>query len=405
MASFGRYEILDKLGEGAMGVVYRARDTTLGRVVALKMLPEEAGAASEQHQRFQREAEAIGRLNHPNIVKVYDLGAESGSLYMAMELLEGEDLRTLIAERSPVSIADRVRILAEISDGLGYAHSRGVVHRDVKPANILITSAGRVKILDFGLARVATRKTITRRGVILGTPDYMAPEQAVGKTVAPSSDMFSAGAVFYEFLTLQKPFSGKTLHAVLYQIISEHPTPVLTANPDVPARLAAVVHRMLEKESSRRFDSMEQVAEAIREIHIALRRSRSRSAAPFDPDGDAPTPEEARRRVRGHVTRGRESFLEDRLEEAVSEMHEALALDPTCAEAHEVLWRARHVTAQGGQSQIHASEGRISELLARAAPGRPPEDAAKALAELRAVAGSDPRVAELLRLRRRAESG
>src|SRR5438093_6197157 len=134
MATFGRYEILDKLGEGAMGVVYRARDGSLGRVVALKMLAADLGAEEELHQRFQREAEAIGRLSHPNIVTVYDVGEASGQLYMAMELLEGEDLRSLIEKRAAIALADRVRILIQICTGLAYAHSRGVVHRDIKPA-------------------------------------------------------------------------------------------------------------------------------------------------------------------------------------------------------------------------------------------------------------------------------
>src|SRR5262245_38655347 len=260
-----------------MGIVYRAQDAALGRVVALKVLSAEFGVEDELTKRFLREAEAIGRLNHPNIVQVFDLGETGGHLFMAMELLEGEDLRHLIEKQIDVALADRVRILREICEGLGYAHSRGVVHRDIKPANILVTSAGRVKILDFGLARVATRQTITRRGVILGTPDYMSPEQAMGKTVDPRSDIFSAGGVFYEFLTLQKPFKGKTLHSVLYQFISEEPDPVLTLNPDVPARLAAVVHKMLQKDPAKRYATMEDVSRDVEKIHDALRRSHSRS--------------------------------------------------------------------------------------------------------------------------------
>src|SRR6185436_1481599 len=171
LAAFGRYEILDKLGEGAMGVVYRARDQNLGRVVALKMLSAELAAEDELLKRFQREAEAVGRLNHPNIVTVYDLGDAEGQLYMAMELLEGDDLRELIERGTPIPIAERSRILIEICRGLGYAHTKGVIHRDIKPANIHVTSSGRVKLLDFGLARVTTRSGIPRRGMILGTPD------------------------------------------------------------------------------------------------------------------------------------------------------------------------------------------------------------------------------------------
>jgi serine/threonine-protein kinase len=350
MARFGRYEILDKLGEGAMGVVYRARDDTLGRVVALKMLSRDVDAATEQYQRFQREAEAIGRLNHPHVVKVYDLGSSDGQLYMAMELLEGRDLRALIESREPIALADRMRIMAEICEGLDYAHSRGVVHRDIKPANIVVTSVGRVKILDFGLARVATRQTITRRGVILGTPDYMAPEQATGQQVTPRSDMFSAGVVFYEFLTLQKPFVGRTLHSVLYQIISESPAPVLTLNPDVPARLAAIIHRMLEKDGARRFDSLSEVSQQVRQIHAAYRRSRGRSALPAAaaaPTDEGSSAEEQRRQVRGHLTRGQELLAAGRIEQAVAEMDEALVLDPQCVEALELIWRARHSRDEG----------------------------------------------------------
>src|SRR6185295_6663435 len=146
------------------GVVYRARDTAIGRVVALKMLPADLGSDDELNQRFRREAEAIGRLSHPNIVTVYDLGQSEGQLYMAMELLEGNDVRFLIEDRVQIPLADKVRILVQICDGVGYAHSRGVVHRDIKPANILVTLRGVVKILDFGLARVAARATITRKG-------------------------------------------------------------------------------------------------------------------------------------------------------------------------------------------------------------------------------------------------
>jgi len=301
MATFGRYEILGKLGEGAMGVVYRARDNAIGRVVALKMLSAELGAEDELHHRFRREAEAIGRLSHPNIVTVYDLGESEGQLYMAMELLEGDDLRSLIERRVEVPLSDRVRVLVQICDGLAYAHSRGVVHRDIKPANIVVTAAGRVKILDFGLARVATRATITRKGMILGTPDYMAPEQAMGKAVDGRSDIFSAGSVFYEFLTGEKPFKGKTLHSVLFQIIQEEPDPVLTLSPDLPTRLAAVVHAMLVKDPDKRYPSMEAVGRDLQDIHVALRRSRARSAMPQPP---AATGEDVRTRVREHVGGG-----------------------------------------------------------------------------------------------------
>ena len=399
MATFGRYEILDKLGEGAMGVVYRARDRTLGRVVALKMLSAELGAEDELHQRFSREVEAIGRLNHPNIVTVYDMGESDGHLYMAMELLEGDDLRSLIERQVEVPLADRVRFLAQICQGLGYAHSRGVVHRDIKPANILVTSGAMVKILDFGLARVADKVAITKRGVILGTPDYMAPEQAMGKPIDHRSDIFSAGSVFYEFLALQKPFRGKTLHSVLYQIISESPDPLLTVNPELPARLASVVHRMLEKDPEKRYLSLDMAARDLLEIHAALRRSPSES---FASPGAAAGAEDVRGRVRDHVSRARAHYDAGRLGKAVAEAKDALCLDPAFDEAAEVLWRATR-KLQGGKSDAPASHAkdaaRVEALLARAAPNRPEDEARQALAELALIAPDDPRVVNIMRER------
>jgi serine/threonine-protein kinase len=394
MASFGRYEILDKLGEGAMGVVYRARDNALGRTVALKMLSADLGAEDELHERFSREAEAIGRLNHPSIVTVYDLGESEGHLYMAMELLEGDDLRQLIERQVDVPVADRVRILAQICDGLGYAHARGIVHRDIKPANILVTSSASAKILDFGLARVANKATITKRGVILGTPDYMAPEQAMGKTIDHRTDLFSAGSVFYEFLTYQKPFKGKTLHAVLYQIISESPDPMLTVNPELPARLAVIVHRMLEKDPAKRYQSLEDVARDLREIHAQMRKAQARtSAGPSD---------DARGRAREHLAKSRAHLEAGRLGKAVADAREALALDPGSDESAEVLWRT--LKRLRGESPAPAptsptSAARVDVLLAQAAPGKPEAEAQRALAELALIAPDDPRVVEVMKER------
>jgi serine/threonine protein kinase len=391
-----RYDILDKLGEGAMGEVFRARDRMLGRVVALKMLGEES-QSDDHHKRFVREAEAIGRLDHPNIVKVYDLGEVEGKPYMAMELLEGEDLRALIERHMDVPISERVRVLEEVALGIAYAHSKGVIHRDLKPANVMVNLGGQVKILDFGLARVAAQGTITRKGVILGTPDYMCPEQAQGRPVDPRSDIFCAGSVFYEALTFQKPFLGKTLHSVLYQIISEQPIPVLTLNPEIPARLAAVVHRMLQKDPDRRYPQMGDVAEELRDIRRALRRSRGRSAA-------APwvTPtEEARSRMREHLGKGRALAEGARPLSALGELQQALSYDPDAVEPAELLWRTwrRLKGAHEPDAPDPALAGRIAALLQRAAPGAPEGEARKALAELALLAPDDPRFAELVRSR------
>ncbi len=393
MASFGRYDVLDKLGEGAMGVVWRARDRNLSRVVALKMLSTELGDEDELHQRFHREAEAIGRLSHPNIVSVYDLGESEGRVYMAMELLEGEDLRSLIETQANVALAERVRILLDICAGVGYAHSRGVIHRDIKPANIMVTAEGRVKLLDFGLARVATRETITRRGVILGTPDYMSPEQAMGKPVDHRTDVFSSGAVFYEFLTQQKPFKGKTLHSVLYQIISEPPDALLTLNPEVPARLALIVHRMLQKSADKRYQSMDDVARDLRLLLPTLRR-RGAAAATGSPD-------EVRARVREALTRGRVHLEASRFGQARAEIREALVLEPDNEEAAEMLWRADRALRPKAPERLRDAESlaRVDNLLGKAAMGKPDEEARRAIAALALIAPDDPRLTDLLRER------
>jgi len=387
-----------------MGVVHRAHDPVLGRVVALKVLSADLGADDELHQRFRREAEAIGRLSHPNIVAVYDLGESDGQLYMAMELLDGDDLRRLIEHRGDIPLADRVRVLLDIAAGLGFAHSRGIVHRDIKPANILVTSDGRVKLLDFGLARIAFRETITKRGIVLGTPDYMSPEQAMGKDIDHRTDIFSAGAVFYEFLTARKPFPGKTLHSVLYKIISCAPEPLLALCPELPARLALVVHRMLEKDPKKRYGSMEDVGRDLGQIHAALRRSHGRSALPSRPAAPL-SADEQRTRVRDRLKQGRALFAQGEWVLVVGEMRQALEVDPTCQEAAELLWGAgkKLVSARPDRTRDERSEARVSALLAQANPEIPEAEARRAIAELSLVAPDDPRLGQLLHERAHAE--
>jgi hypothetical protein len=392
-----------------MGVVHRAHDTVLGRAVALKVLSADVGADDELRHRFRREAEAIGRLSHPNIVSVFDLGEHEGHLYMAMELLDGDDLRKLIEYRAAIPLADRVRVMVDIAEGIAYAHSRGVVHRDIKPANILVTSGGKVKLLDFGLARVAYRDTITKRGIVLGTPDYMSPEQASGKDIDHRTDVFSAGAVFYEFLTAQKPFPGKTLHSVLYRIVSGRPEPMLALCPELPARLCAVVHRMLEKDPKKRYASMEDATRDLRQLHAALRRSHGRSVLSAKAAAEPTTgaAEEARGLLREHLKRGRAFLAEGNLVEAVRAMRQALEVDPDCQEAAEILWGAgkRVVLSRPPQKADPRSEARITSLLARAGPDTEELLAQRAIAELALLAPDDPRLTELLRDRAEARQG
>jgi serine/threonine-protein kinase len=193
----GKYRILERVGRGGMGTVFKARDPVLDRLVALKVISSESDATDELKARFYREAQACAKLNHPNIVVVHDLGEADGQLYIVMEFLEGAELKHLIAERRPLSVEQKLGLMTQICDGLHYAHQNGIIHRDIKPGNIFVLRSGQVKILDFGIARIAAGSDpgLTRTGLIMGTLRYMSPEQARGR-VDQRSDIFSVGAVF-----------------------------------------------------------------------------------------------------------------------------------------------------------------------------------------------------------------
>ncbi len=388
----GRYELGEKLGEGAMGLVFRGRDTVLDRIVALKTLPFE-GASDEIQERFRREAEAIGRMDHPHVVKVFDLGETDGRLFMAMELLDGEDLRRLIEVSAEIPITEKLRIFAEACDGFSYAHSRGVVHRDIKPANIMVTRLGITKVLDFGLARMETHQTLTRKGVILGTPDYMSPEQATGKSADPRSDVFSCGAVFFEFITGFKPFRGATLHAVLFNIVSEPTTPVLTLAPETPARVAALIHRMINKNPADR-PGMDEASIQLRALRTNLLRSRLKSC--IHSDAPRPSREETAQALKAHLARARAHLDADSPGKAIAEAREALFLDPDSKESTEVLWRGLRSSPVGAFVTAPGSASRVQELLKQLNKAKG-EEALQILRSLYLHAPDDPSVREAIR--------
>ena len=268
-ARLGKYQVWEMLGKGAMGVVYKGFDPLIERVVALKTLRADL---SDEHPagqgaRFQNEAKAAGRLNHPGIVAVYEFGEDQGAAFIAMEYVEGKSLREFFVSRVQVPLIDAVSIMAQILSALAYAHQRGVIHRDIKPGNIIVMNDGRLKVADFGIARLEA-SDLTQVGSVMGTPSYMSPEQFLGRTADRRSDLFSAGILFYELLTGAKPFVG-TAESVAYKICNEAaPAPSL-ANALLPPAFDVVVARALAKNPDERFQSAHEFREAIQEAYEA----------------------------------------------------------------------------------------------------------------------------------------
>ncbi|HEY5897568.1 MAG TPA: serine/threonine-protein kinase [Burkholderiales bacterium] len=282
-AKIGRYKILGELGRGAMGIVYKASDPNLDRVVALKtiLLEPDAEGRDEYHKRFILEAKAAGKLNHPNIVTTFDCGDHDGVAYLAMELVEGTDLRTRITSEGATAL-EAVEIARQVAEGLAYAHDRGIVHRDIKPANIMLTGQGQAKIMDFGLARVRMADHKTSTGMVLGTPRYMSPEQISGQPVDARSDIFSLGIVLYEMLTGTRLFSGEDIHQVTHSITQvEHVPPTRTV-PGLPAMLDFVVARALKKEPAVRYQTAHELAADLSTCLAELRSREHASEASAD---------------------------------------------------------------------------------------------------------------------------
>jgi len=279
----GRYEIVAELGRGAMGIVYKARDPELGRTVAIKTVNMALGGGDEvenYQKRFTQEARAAGGLNHPAIVTIYDIGRAQDIAYMAMEFIEGTELRTLVQQGPRLTIPQAVSIAAQVADGLAYAHSRGIVHRDIKPANIMVLEDGSVKITDFGIARMRIAQELTQTGTMLGSPKYMSPEQALGRRATHQSDIFSLGVVLYEMLAGAAPFAGDSVGALMYQIAHIAPPAPSVLNPEVPELLDYVVSKALAKPPESRYNSAEDLARDLRQLNIGQSAAGERVPVP-----------------------------------------------------------------------------------------------------------------------------
>ena len=263
----GRFELVAEIGRGAMGIVYKAKDPMLERIVAIKTINMgmDKDGAEMYEKRFYQEARAAGGLNHPNIVTVYDIGKTADACYMAMEYIEGPELRTLLLPGKPLPVQKALSIAAQVAEGLAYAHERGVVHRDIKPANIMVPDSGPVKITDFGIARMRSSNVQTQTGMMMGSPKYMSPEQVIGKRADHRSDIFSLGVILYEMLTGAAPFTGESVNAVMYQIVNFVPPAPSAINPAAPSALDMIVGRMLAKALDERFQSAAEIARGVRE--------------------------------------------------------------------------------------------------------------------------------------------
>jgi serine/threonine-protein kinase len=267
----GRYVLEGFLGSGGMGEVYLAHDGVLERDVALKVPRSQYAGDEEFAERFRREARSAARLSHPNIVQVYDRGeTEDGTSYIAMEYVPGGTLKEQIGRRAPFGERETAAVGAQIADALGAAHERGMIHRDIKPQNVLVTASGDLKVTDFGIARAASAVTGSASGAILGTVGYVSPEQALGEHVGPASDLYSLGVVLYEMLTGELPFAADNAIAVCMKHVNEPPRPPKTLNPDIPEGMNAVVLMLLAKHPADRYGSAMELLTDLKRVRDGL---------------------------------------------------------------------------------------------------------------------------------------
>jgi eukaryotic-like serine/threonine-protein kinase len=388
----GKYEIVSELGRGGMGVVYKARDPFIDRLVALKTITSNLPGNSDLLQRFYQEARSAGTLQHPNIVTIYELGEENGAPFIAMEYIEGESLEAMIARKAAVPLAVKLGYIVRVSEGLTYAHEHGVIHRDIKPANIMVTAEGVVKIVDFGIARVRDAG-LTQANFVIGSRGYIAPELYQGERADARSDVWALGATLYELLTYQRPFASETEAGLMFKILNEDSQPLRACCPDASEALEKIVARMLERTATARYQTVRDVSRDlggiwrhaqegtlqdllgkgqelidVRDFHGALevlRQARQIDGSNllakslFDQASKEARRQEVLPRVRVHLGQGRKHLQDGNLAAARAEVESALRLDSLHELAQQMLKEVEDCTKgaeQIGQLVRHAKQ-------------------------------------------------
>jgi eukaryotic-like serine/threonine-protein kinase len=318
----GRYLVTGRIGKGGMGMVYRGLDPALEREVAVKTLVAEGSFDSDGRRRFEVEARAAARLSHPNIVTVHELGEDRGILFIAMEMLPGADLESLLRSGETLPLAERLDIVAQLCRGLAYAHERGVVHRDIKPSNVRLLDDGTAKIMDFGIAKLGPDHHITKTGMMVGTVHYMSPEQVRGRPLDGRTDVFSAGVILYELLAGERPFKGDDVTAILYKIVNEEPAPLaLDAFGELAPKLRAVLDKALAKDAAARYASAAAFAEELMALSASVQRSQPAPPA-IQAEG---------------LTAARRALGEGHVEEALARLRGLVAEHPDWVEPRRAL--------------------------------------------------------------------
>ncbi|MBN1317921.1 MAG: serine/threonine protein kinase, partial [Anaerolineales bacterium] len=285
----GRYRLLEKIGSGGMSLVYKAQDTALGRLVAVKVLHESLTGDPTFLERFRREAHAAASLSHPNVVTVHDVGQDGNRHYIVMELVQGDDLKNIIRKKAPLSLDLALDLAIQICRGVGYAHRSGFVHCDVKPQNVLVTGENRAMVADFGIARVISEATMSRSDIAWGTPHYFSPEQAAGEKATPASDVYAIGVILFEMLTGRLPFIAETPTALALKHIREDAPFVTDLNPDIPIQVAKIISKVLSKEPSARYRTADQFGRILEKFQESSFQSTSALPA-VDPLLTRPAP-------------------------------------------------------------------------------------------------------------------